>query len=342
MTHCYFVKLNNKEWMFIEALEHSSSLSQIARYTGLPYITIYRIYRKLKMKYEFNFIMNFKKMNLLPLYLLFDENQEINRINRLTVSIRKIYGKKAYKMVYALVPFAYKEKYLKSFDETPLLVIQGLEFLSWRPNSGSNIYFPSEKIILPVFNFWIDKFDVVSKPVCNWNSSYDSPDYIDIAILLWKYNYLFEPVTSIIRWVRRYDPHFPILSKQVLSYHYRKHVLKYWLYNSISMYFDATCVPFRFFYFEGPESHIVARILVNLPSFYRALIDKNKALVFGQPPGHMFENIYKIISTFDVDMPLGDLIMSLENIGRFIPPLWKFVENNRWVWRDLTIKIPAR
>ena len=341
MPQCNFVKISNKEWAFIEALEHSISLNEIAKKMGLPYITVYRLYKSLKSKSDFYFMVDFRKMNLLPLYLFFDGRQEIKKLNGLTVSLRKVYGTKAYKVIYALVPYVYKDEYIESYNPEPLIVVQGLELTEWKPSSGFSVYFPLEKVLLPVFSSWMDHLDELSKPVPDWVPSYDSPDSIDLAILLGKYRHPFNSIVNIIRSIRKYDPTFPIVSKQVLSYHYRNHVLKYWLYNTVNIYFDARCVPFRFFYFEGPESHIVARILVNLPSFYWALIDKDKALVLGQPPGYMFENIYKIISTFDVEIPLGDLIMSLENMRRLIPLLWKFVENNRWVWRDLTIKVPV-
>ena len=186
---------------------------------------------------------------------------------------------------------------------------------------------------------FLDNIEELSKPVKEWSYSYNAPDPIDLAIILGKQKHPYKSLLSIIRRVRKYDSNFPILSKQVLSYHYKKHVLKYWVYNTVNLYLDSAYVPFRLFYFEGPEAHIVARILVRFPSFYRALIDKEKAIVFGQPTGYILENIYKIISMFDIETPMGDLIVSLENISRFIIPLWKFVENKKWIWNDMKIKV---
>ena len=339
MTQCNFVKLNAKEWTFIEALEYSLSLKDISKITKLPYSVVYRIYQRLKSRASFYFMTDFKKMNLLPLYIFFNGDQKINYVNSFTVSLRKVYGSKTYNVIYAMVPYVYYDEYVRSFGSEPVTIIKGLETVKWRPSYGSCIYFPYKKVLLPVFDTWLNNIEELSRPVVDWPYSYDAPDPIDLAIILGKQKHPYDSILSIIRRIRKYDSSFPILSKQTISYHYRNHVLKYWLYNAINLYLNSACVPFRLFYFEGPEAHIVARILVKFPSFYRALIDREKAIVFGQPPGYVFENVYRIISMFDVEMPLGDLILSLENIRRLIKPLWRFVENKKWIWRDIKIKV---
>jgi len=340
MKQYNFVKIDENEWRFISALEESNSISEISKKLRLPYITVYRTYKQLKDRADLFFSINFQKMNLLPVYLFFDNDTNITHVNEFVVSIRQVYGIKPYKIVYALVPYVYLNNFIKIFDEKPRLIIRGFEFLRWRISSSFAVYLPSEKILLPLFNSWISEIENISYSVNEWKYSDMSPDSIDLMMIMGKYKHPLDSITEVIRRLRKYDSSIPLLSKQLLSYHYRKHVTLYWLYNTVNLYLDANFVPFRLFYFKGREAHIAARILVRLPSFYWALIDINRALVFGQPPGHMFEGLYRILSSFDIDMPLGDLVVSLENISRFIPRLWNYVDSNRWIWRDTRVKVP--
>ncbi len=336
---CNYVKISRNEWEFIKAMEDSLNLLDISKKTKISYSNIYRIYDRLRSKVDFFFHVNYKKINLLPILILINDNEPIKYVNNLTISIRKIYGTHSYYLIYALVPCIYKEKYVKSFNIEPVTIVEGLETQKWRPSYNSNIYSPNQQLLMPVFSSWMDDIENLYKPVSVWESSSKAPDPIDITIILGKLKNPYTSILNIVRTIRKYDSNIPILSKQVLSYHYRNHVLKCWLYNTINLYFDSNLVPFRLFYFEGPDAHIVARILTRYPMFYRALIDKDKAIVFGQPPGNIFENIYRIISMFDVEMPLGDLIVSLENMAWFITPLWKYIENNKWIWIDKKIKV---
>lgn len=98
-------------------------------------------------------------------------------------------------------------------------------------------------------------------------------------------------------------------------------------------------MPFRVFYFEGNEAHIVARILINLPMFMTALIDTKNSLVVGQPPGYIYEKLYKIISMFDIEMPLNEPILSVENMSKYILRFWKFVDRNKWIWKEDRVKM---
>ena len=339
MEDCKKVKLTEKEWRFIQFAESSFSLREISEKSDLPYTTVYRIYSRLKNRADFRFVPDYKKMNLVNMILLFNGYAEIEKVHSFTLSIRKIYGSKTYIMVSSLLPYNFIKRYIDTFGYEPIVTVIGNEFKVWRSNSGFSFYLNENKTIIPVFNIFAENHKELYKEVDASDYSDRSPDYIDLAIIMRKRNHPFEPILKGIRWIRKNDHSFPILSKQLLSYHYNNHVKNYWLHNSVLLLNDYKTVPFRVFYFEGRDAPIVARILVNIPSFYTALIDHNKSLVIGQPQGYMFENIYRIVSMYDIDMPLGDLILSMESMGRYIPKLWHFVEKNRWVWREEMIKV---
>jgi len=339
MKNCYHKRLTKKEWYFIKAAQHSESLADIAKQLRMPYATIYKIYKVLKSKASFNYVVNYKKMNLIHITLFFDGYQALETIHKLSISLRRIYGTKPYIMVSAFVPYIFKDDYIDSFERKPVKVIYGYEVHKWRPDSCFSLYWEESNTIIPIFNVFSENYNKFSKPVTINGYTHYAPDKIDTAIILRKQQYPFESLVKSIRYIRRYDPNFPILSKQVLSYHYKRHVRRFWRYNSVIPLYDSSLVPFRVFYFEGREAPVLARILINLPMFYLATIDVDKAVLIGQPPCHTFENIYRIISTFDVEMPLGDLVMSSQNMRRYIPPLWHFIEDKRWVWKDVKVKV---
>ncbi|RLF08399.1 MAG: hypothetical protein DRJ64_01100 [Thermoprotei archaeon] len=339
MNDCYNLKITAKEWQFIRSAQYSESLTEISKNMNTSYVTVYRLYTMLKSKASFNYIVDFKKMNLVHITLFFNGYQKIENIHPLTVSIRKVFGVKPYYMVSAFVPYIYREAFVKSFDNEPVKTIIGYETYKWKPDSPLSLYLESSETIIPVFNVFYEKYDNLNYPVDNTDYTNKAPDKIDIALIFRKYKHPFEPLTRSVRHIRKHDPDFPLISKQALSYHYKKHIKKLWLYNSIIPLYDSYLVPFRIFYFEGKEAPILARILINLPTFYLTSIDTDKAILVGQPPCHIFENIYRIISMFDVEMPLGDLVMSNKNMKSYLPPLWHFTENNRWIWKDIKIKI---
>ena len=115
MKQYNFVKIDENEWRFISALEESNSISEISKKLRLPYITVYRTYKQLKDRADLFFSINFQKMNLLPVYLFFDNDTNITHVNEFVVSIRQVYGIKPYKIVYALVPYVYLNNFIKIF-----------------------------------------------------------------------------------------------------------------------------------------------------------------------------------------------------------------------------------
>jgi 3'-phosphoadenosine 5'-phosphosulfate sulfotransferase (PAPS reductase)/FAD synthetase len=92
------------------------------------------------------------------------------------------------------------------------------------------------------------------------------------------------------------------VSHQVLSYHFRNHVLKLWAGNRIWLYADAQQVPYRLLYLEGRDAPAVARALVQLPWLHTAYIDVGKAVVSGQPPCASMPHLYRVLGDLDVDV----------------------------------------
>ncbi|MEM4569441.1 MAG: hypothetical protein QXN73_07260, partial [Thermofilaceae archaeon] len=114
------------------------------------------------------------------------------------------------------------------------------------------------------------------------------------------------------------------VSHQLLSWHFRNHVLKLWSRNRVWLYADLNKIPYRLLYLEGRDAPAVARALVQLPWFHTAYIDFDRAIVSGQPPCESMLPLYKQLNELDVNtlefimepslmrvVPIFNLLMSI-------------------------------
>ncbi len=90
---------------------------------------------------------------------------------------------------------------------------------------------------------------------------------------------------------------------------------------------------------RGKDSRILTRILVRLPLFHMATIDVDKAVIIGQPLNTYLGEIYEIMNTLDINMPLCELILDPRNIAKRIPQLYKHIKNKKWIWpEEITLR----
>ena len=332
------IKLNKVEWKILNEITYSWTIRELSRKTNLPFSTLYRYLKSLRAKGSIIFQPDYRKMNLLPTCMLIPDTP-LKEVPTFTFSLRKVYGLKPYILITALLPPSFINKYLNSLDADILFIVRGYEYLRWQLNTGFTLYFPNEGLLLPVFDNVIHFIKEASRPIEKWEESLDSPDVIDLAIIQKKMRDPFIRAKDAIEQARKVDPTFPRITKQAISYHVKKHVKNMWLGNTIHFFFDTSHVPMRIYYFEGKDAAAVARTLVNIPGFFNAVIDDDKSLVVGQPPCHIHENIHKLFSMFDIDMPLGDIIISSSNISNTIPWLWRYTKDGVWIWRDEKLKV---
>ncbi len=331
-------KFSNTEWEFIQALTQARTLRELARKTGLSVSTAWRIFNNLYKKGAYYYIFNTRKFGLCYLAVIstYPENGE-NEWPQGTLTVRKIWGLKPYTLFSALIPCTFVSEYIKSLNADIVTVIRGLEVYRWRPDSGGSILMPG-KGLMPFLSKTLEELYFKEKnavPPKELPDRIEAPDPIDLAILVRKLQAgpFARPIEGV-KYAASVDPLFPRVSEKTVSYHYRRHVLPGWLYNTFIPYLPITDVPLRVFYFEGREAPALARILINLPYFITALVDVNASLLTGQTPPWMMETVYRVISSFDVEAPLCQLVMSSRSIAKFIPHLWKFLKETRrgWTW----------
>jgi len=342
------IKFSKKEWEIIEATPEALTIRDLAKKSGVPLATTWRLVNKLHEKGKFQFVVDFRKLGLSQIAVISHFSDEYAEWPYGTFSIRKIWGNSPYLLHVAIVPEIFVNKYVKSLSTDVVTVVRSLEYYKWKPNVGS-LHLP-EIGLIPIMagRLWDMFFEQKNaRPPAPSLDHVPVPDPIDLAILVKKIQSgPFVKPFEAIEYAMSKDPQFPSVSEKTVSYHYRKHVLPAWQYNTFIPYFPLREVPIRIYYFEGREAPSIARVLINLPYFLTALIDTDKSLLTAQPPSWMEETIHKVISSFDVDTPLCQMVMSSENIAIFVPYLWKFLKRKgrgwSWKWIDEKVKVAVR
>jgi len=199
------------------------------------------------------------------------------------------------------------EEWLSNFDESAITV-RALERRWWKTGSPATVYHDGW-ICGDVDAVKITDFSQPRVPTKEMQL-----DDVDVLLLWAKYRWPFTPLREIENKSEKYLGRR--VSHQVLSYHFRNHVLKLWAGNRIWLYADAQQVPYRLLYLEGRVAPAVARALVQLPWFHTAYIDVGKAVVSGQPPCASMPHLYRVLGDLDVDAVEFAMEVS---ISRWVP-----------------------
>lgn len=340
-----FIQLRERDLQIFKNIRYAWTLRELARKTGLPYSTVWRFFQNLKGKGKVYFMVNYRRLNLTPVIIITKRKERIYEMPSYTVAIREVYGLNRQRMlISAILPPRFIGKYLNLLGLDVVACVKGYEFIRWTFNSDFSTYMPSPGVIVPIYGN-IERLAFKYDYPVETNYTLKAPDVIDLAILTGKMTNAFMTSSEAINLIKRVDPLFPEITKQLISYHARKHVKKlFWLGNTINFFAPMSSIPIRVWYFYGREAPIISRILAKIPTFFTATIDVDKAIVIGQPPCNMLEDLYKrVFSVFeDVEMPLGDLILSSRSMQRVQPLLWKLVENGKWIWIDEPLYVLKR
>lgn len=324
-----YLTFSPNEWRVLSAAVESLKLSDIAEKTGLPYTTVASIIKRLKNKIKITFVPDYYRMGLKPVSIFLKNFVEIKNVPPYTLAVRRLYGLKSYTLITGLVPEKYVDMYIESFPEEPITYIVASDTFYWTPKSKLTAFLPNFNVVVPK----IDKnviYKIAAEKYEKREVEKAKLDSLDVLIIVWKMNYAFKKLTDIIKEAARKYPEFYGLKRQVLSYHFERHVLPLWKLNSIRAYLDFSMVPFRIYFFEGSEAPILAKVLTQLPYFYISNVDVDRAIAFAQPPCSMYKNIYKIISMFDVEMPLGEFVMDSRNLLKRFTDLITMFRDGEW------------
>ena len=319
------MKIKANEWTVLKATCESLTIGDIVEKTGLKPYTVTRILSRLKRKVAIRFQPDYRKMGLLPIAV-------ITRFSPIdpppfTTADRRLqspFKEKDLELITAVPPEKDVDLYLSLLSSEPEYVVHGYELTFWRLSSARlTSYLEIRREITPVLPKIYEVLDsCVEKTPSRTSPRIETIDEIDLELLKEKQEYAFKKLREISR--------ITGISHQVLSYHFRKHVRKLWAGNRIGLYLNASIVPFRVYIFEGKDTPILAKTLVELPYFHSALIDKERAYIVAQPSDQIRDYLSKIIKELDVYMPFGELIMELK-MKKKIPGYTRFFRKGKWV-----------
>ncbi len=322
-------KLSKREWELLNAVVGAWTIREAARRAGIPYTTARKVIMEWKEKGDMAFQVDYQKMNLMPLYIFTESKPSPEP--PLTFSIRRAYWNRPLYLIHALVPTVYVDKYLEALGEEPITVIKAYSYKRWFPGSLGTKYNEEAGMV---------EYDVEGaiitglseRPPPEWERSDKAPDKVDLAVIQGRMKDIFMRPGDALERARKIDPSIPDISRQLLSYHVNRHVLPLWRGNVVNFYYESKETPLTVYLIKGDKAHSAAAALVSMPGFFEAAIDKNKALVIGQPPYRETTAVFEILEKFKVSLEGGAITLHPENLVEKPPYLWKYSEEGKWVW----------
>jgi hypothetical protein len=291
------IKEKGLDWNIIQAVEASLTISEvIAKSRASSKMNVYRIMNKIKdfsLGIRVAFEGQLEKSGLLYIATISKKQLKEAPIYMQAERVLRLLGGRLFYYT-GLLPAEDSaiEEWLSNFDESAITV-RALERRWWRTNSPATVCHEG----------WIcgnvDAVEITNASQPGLPVKELQLDDVDVLLLWAKFRWPFTPLREVEKESEKYLGRK--VSHQVLSYHFRNHVLKLWAGNRIWLYADAQQVPYRLLYLEGRDAPAVARALVQLPWFHTAYIDVGKAVVSGQPPCASMPHLYRVLGDLDVD-----------------------------------------
>ncbi len=311
------LKLNPNEWRVLSAIPRSSTIARISELTGLPYSTVIDVVKRLsRMGIEMHFVPRYDVMNVKPLFLLF-KAEGVERLPLYTVRVSRLKGRSSYLGVLALVPERHVDDYVAALPERPVERVEGEEVRHWLPTGRLTRYVSGLGLVLPSTERLEEVLAAGRAPIERREKRW--VDWIDLLVIIFKMRYAYTKLSEVARLIEeRLGMSAP--SRQLMSYHYRTHVMGLWNYNAVGFRLNETVAPRRLYVFRGKESRVAARTLVEMPYFFESYIGEEGAATYAQPPCYTHRILYDILSTVDVDLPYGELFVTAEQELEWLPP----------------------
>ncbi|RLE59761.1 MAG: hypothetical protein DRJ35_05010 [Thermoprotei archaeon] len=298
------LKLNPNEWRVLSAIPRSNTIARISELTGLPYSTVIDVVKRLtRTGIEIHFIPHYDVMGLKPVFLLF-ESPSLEKVPLYTVRASKIKGKKSYFGVEGIVPEKLIDNYVDAFPEKPLMKVEGDEIKHWSPTGRLTMYVSGLGLVLPSTERLEEVMAAGKAPIERRERRWI--DWIDLLVIIFKMKYAYTKLSEVARLIED-QLKMEAPSRQLMSYHYRTHVMSIWNYNSVYFRLNDTVVPPRLYIFEGKESKVIARTMVEMPYFFETLVNEGSAVVYAHPPCYTHKLVYEILSNVDAELVFGEL-----------------------------------
>jgi len=312
-----FFKCDEITWRILKAVETSLTIMEISRKSNVNISTVSRVLSEIKQGSKgitTRFEINMEKAGIISVATI--SKKFVERLPYLqSFRTLRVLGRKFYLYTALLPSERMIDEWLSNFEEKSLTV-RGLERRFWSPSSPSTVY--SEGFVQGCpEQVTVSERDPPMLPEIE-----ATIDEIDVLLYWEKSRWPFISLREIARESKKYLGRE--ISHQVLSWHFRNHLLKLWNGNRIRLYVDLNRVPYRLLYLEGRDAPAIARALTQLPWFHTAYIDFDRAIISGQPPCESMLPFFKQLGELDVNtldfvmepsmvrgVPIFNLLMSI-------------------------------
>ncbi|RLE80234.1 MAG: hypothetical protein DRJ52_06800 [Thermoprotei archaeon] len=252
--------MDKKTWSLLKAIHNSISVSEISHKTGIPKSTVSRRLKDILSKTKVKYIVSEKALGLSPVIVFIDK--KIENIPCYTISYRVgITSSKNLYIIAAYVPIQYLSAYLSLIDHDPIFVFKGKDRVIWNPVLSEKygvISFSNNNILT---NFSI--LNKIDEKIYTFHET--NLDIFDLLIISYKEKNAFIPLSEIYKKGLK-DKIF--ISRQALSYHFKKHVSSIWLGNTVFLYRPLNKYPLRLFIFEVHDVKNLVFKLSLIPYIY--------------------------------------------------------------------------
>lgn len=290
-----FSDIKESLWKVLKAAETSLSVSEVARKASVDVSTASRLLSEIEKgerKVAIRFEIDMKKVGIVNVAVITRKHFETLPFLQ-SYRVLKLLGRKLHLYVAMLPRWDATEEWVSNFDESAIIV-RAVEQRFWSVSSPATTY-EEGYVCGDISQLTIDER---SPPTLSHDAEVKL-DEIDVLAYWGKARWPFTSFREMAQMCERYIGRS--VSHQVLSWHFRKHLLKLWIGNRVRLYADVDRTPYRILYLEGRDAPAVARALVKLPWFHTAYIDFSRALVSGQPPCESFLPLYRQLGELDIE-----------------------------------------
>jgi len=312
-----FFKCDEATWKVTKTAETSLTVTEISKKSNVNISTVSRILSEIKQGSKgiaLRFEIDMEKAGIINVATI--SKRYVKRLPFLqSFRVIRVLGRKLYLYTALLPGERVISEWLSNFEEKSLTV-RGLERKFWSPSSPLTVY-SGEFVQGCPEQITVSERDPPKLPEVGVTM-----DEIDVLLYWGKSRWPFISLREIAKESEKYLGRN--VSHQLLSWHFRNHLLKLWNKNSVRLYVDLNKIPYRLLYIEGGDAPAVARALVQLPWFHTAYIDLDRAIVSGQPPCDSMLPLYKQLNELDVNtlefimepslmrvVPIFNLLMSI-------------------------------
>ncbi len=328
----------SKTWKIMKAIPYSLNAQEIAEKSNVSYNSVLWFLNNARGNFAILAEFDWWRIGLTPLAVLTRMSGVTAKVPPYTFSISEASGLKKMLLYRALLPERYIKRYLRDLDADIVTYVKGYDIVRWFPFSELTQYIEEDGTLQPLTSKIYEIYNKLTlQEEQRKKKERVKVDIIDLYIMRSKMRFSYTKLSYILGLI--HTELSENMTKQLLSYHYNKHVKPLWKYNFIIPLQDQLEYPFRLYYFKGKDSEILAKLLVKLPYVFLALLERNKVFVLAQPTPHVEYIISDIVSMFDVRKPLGDILISLNNYTIFNVNPKKLFFEGKWIYPDSTSMI---